>query len=275
MNLFGLSKEDVAWIRDNIDELKNVVSNRSRPGMENSWAEAEDHQAPEVYIAYPQDDPDEDAQGGTGTGTFWKRNPSISIPGIVRATSVGEYDVISSAKCDLYRIVKNTVSGEDELKPVCGTTNKEACFRRVYNASDQSIVDSYLLAIRDKYGRFMAIQGASGLVKCMLAEDHPGRHTPGATSYEFKVWPGKWCPNQRAWMFDCEDESETWDAVDSFYGGSNFTYPDKYSQIWTVIKPAPGCRDDIVYDAVTGDCDSDNDCETWELPCTDATGTGS
>jgi hypothetical protein len=269
MNLYGLTEADLRWLKTNIAELREVVANRSRPGMESSWSDREDHQAPEVYIAYPQDQP----ETGTSTSTgAWSRPESIVIPGITLATTETDYDIIHSDKCDLYKIIYD---GSDYvLKPVCGRDNKEECFRRVYNPTESAIANQYVLTIRDKYGNFMALP-SSKLVKCMLAENHPGRHTPGDRTKEFDVWPGTWCPDQLCWKFNCDDPDELWTAVDDFNGGTSFTYPNKYAQGWFQIMsadPSLSLRDDIVYAAVTGDCESDDECTDWQLPC-EPTGT--
>ena len=268
---YDFSDSDMRVLRELIRESKASIRNvRSRPQQEHAYSEAEDHQAPEVYIAYPRDDPDMDDEGGTGTGTYWERNPALKIPGIIRATDAEEFDKIYAANCDLYRII---VEGTQpyEIRPICGRDNKEECGKKVFNVSESSIVDSFAIAIRNKGGQYLSLP-THQMVKCMLAEDHPGRHTPGDSDYEFDVWPGVWCPYDRAWRFPCDDDTMVWTATDSFYGGSTFdTWPDKYSQCWCVIKPAPGLRDNICYSVVTGDCESDDDCTTWQLPCSTGT----
>ena len=270
MPAYYLTEQQVKWLQELLDAHRNTIQGggQLRQDTERSWDAQEDHQAPEVYIAYPQDDPDADSTAGAGTGTYWQRTPSIVIPGIQRATTEEEYDKISYGLCDIYRIIPEGADKEDELRPICGRSQKEECRQRVYNLSETSIVDRFVAAIRDKFGNYIAIQSSGNLIKCMLAEDHPGRYTPGDTDKIFKVWPGTYCSKTPGWLFPVDDDAEKWDCVDTF--NEIDPWPRKYSQLWCIVMPADPSlelRDNIVYHAVSGDCSYADDKNSWKLPC--------
>jgi len=100
------------------------------------------------------------------------------------------------------------------------------------------------------------------IVRCMLAEDHPGR------GIKFEVWPGTWCPNEDKWRYDCSDAGAVWDAIDWFYADPEIV-PEKYAQGWFQIRSSKYGRDGKVYACVTTDCDSDGSCDDHKLPCID------
>lgn len=266
MNLNFLTDEQVAILQELINQHRRTITGgQFRNLSESAWSDKEDHQAPGVYVCYPIDDPDSDEVGGTGSGTYWKAAPSLIIPGIVRTATSDGYDEIFRQKCRVYRILANP-SDETrfQLHTICAKEEKDECYQWVYNLSETSVADQYVTAIRDAYGNFIA-QPNTAPVKVMLAEDHPGRHTPNLNSKRFKVWPGRYCAEVEDWLFDVDaGEDDQWDAVDNWNPVTGFVWPDKYAQAWTYIKSAPDAKDGIIYHVYTGDCEAASP-TPWDL----------
>jgi hypothetical protein len=168
MPYYFLTEEDHRLLQEFIRQSKrHRINTPSRPGTERSWDIAEDHQAPEVYVAKPQD------PGGTGTGT----GDGSGIPGLTRATGTASYDEPGVAACDIYKIYDN--NGTPELRPIDGLE------RQVYNVSDAPIPQDWITTYRTKGGAWVT-PPIPGLIGFMLAEDHPGR------GIAFEVWLGQW-----------------------------------------------------------------------------------
>ena len=150
------------------------------------------------------------------------------------------------------------IDGEDNTKTLVETDEE----RRIYNLELAAVPgDSFVNTALTLHGTRHAMPTV-GLVRCMLAEDHPGR------GVKFTVWPGTWCQNEDKWRFDCENTAAVWDAIDWFYAVTEII-PDKYAQGWFTIKPSKYGRDGIIYDCIVTDCDSDASCANHKLPCTD------
>jgi hypothetical protein len=126
---YWFTEQDAAVIRDLIRRVKgdreNVPVRTPSP-----QSEEEDFTTPEVYIAWP---------------------PAAGIPAM--ASGVGTApDVPGSATCDIYQI---QVDGSTpELIQVEGLT------RVVYNLSNAAIPQDWIVAGRDKFGRWLALGGA-------------------------------------------------------------------------------------------------------------------
>lgn len=139
-SLSALSDEDVAILQELINIHKGQLGNTpSRPPTERSWDEAEDHQAPEVYIAKPQTSAGipKLLETGTGTGTD---------------VSGSDFDEPGKAECDIYKIVVDSVSGDPELHPT-GLT------KIVHNLSPSDLDQDWILVIRTKAGKWIALLG--------------------------------------------------------------------------------------------------------------------
>ena len=141
--LFGLSTQDVAILQQLISIHKGQLANTpSRPPTERSWDEAEDHQAPEVFIAKPQTSGGIPRllPAGTGTGTDQ----------FGTTESGSAYDEPGKAECDIYKILTDSVSGDPELHQM--TPFKQV----VYNLSSTDLNQEWILIIRTKSGKWIA-----------------------------------------------------------------------------------------------------------------------
>ena len=125
-----LTDKDVAILQEVIDAYRGGRLNiPSRVPTEYSWSEKEDHQAPETYIAYPQE------EGGIPALT-----PNLG-------TAEDDYDEPGVATCDIYKIVD--VGGTPELQPLSGLE------REVYNLSENVVSQEWLTVTRDKFGSWL------------------------------------------------------------------------------------------------------------------------
>jgi len=158
MNLYGLTEADLRWLKTNIAELREVVANRSRPGMESSWSDREDHQAPESYVARPLDSYANYYSNNLGTGTG---GPDSLLPALVPATGTGsfDYDVPGMAKCAIYRVIDDAF-GNPTLRPL-GGAGSEDHYQWVYNVTTQSATNKFFPITRDKYGFWIPMLGGS------------------------------------------------------------------------------------------------------------------
>jgi hypothetical protein len=131
------SDDDRKILRRMLEEFKQQrVDSPVRALGERSFVEATDHQAPEVYVAVPQDEngiPALDV-AGTGSGT-WAGADSDDEPG--------------SGLCDIFQIV------DDVLVPT-------GFSETVYNLSGSAIVRDWILVVRDKYGKWFAVTAGGG-----------------------------------------------------------------------------------------------------------------
>lgn len=133
---FVLSESDVKIIQRLVDQAKNVpINSQIATDTERSFDEAEDHQAPETYIALP---------------------PVNGIPGnSVAYSGSGLENTPGSAECDIYQIVYK--AGEMILKPVVNLR------RTVYNVGSVGIAQDWIPVSRDKYGRWLVIAAAGAV----------------------------------------------------------------------------------------------------------------
>jgi len=206
--------------------LKSVVQ---RVGQlpQNSPTATKTHlfQAPEVYIARPQ----------TADG----------IPGLGAAPGTGTSpDMPGEANCDIYRIkIPNSPGTSTDIQDpeLVQAVEKD---QKVYNISTADISQDWILAVKEKFGKWIAIPTAvsAGLFEFMLEEDHPGRGTL------FTVWIAVWNPATHAWDYDWDTTYECidWRTVDS--------YPDRSATGLGVWRPS-NAQGQIV-EVVSLDCDA-------------------
>jgi hypothetical protein len=144
-SLSALSDQDVAILQDLINIHKGQLGNTpSRPPTERSWDEAEDHQAPEVYIAKPQ----------TSAG-IPKLLPTDGTTGTGTDISGSLFDEPGKAECDIYQMLVDETSGDPELH-VIGLN------LLVHNLSSSDIDQDWILVSRTKFGKWVAIPTALG-----------------------------------------------------------------------------------------------------------------
>lgn len=123
-----LLKNLIALFRDN----RFNIPLKSK--FDDSFAGEEDHQAPEVYIARPQ----------TAEG----------IPGLIRGTDP-DPDIAGVATCDIYRILLNSM-GQAEIVGILELD------REVYNLSEDSIGQDWIIVHRDKFGYWLTQPPGTG-----------------------------------------------------------------------------------------------------------------
>lgn len=131
-----LSDNDVAVLRELVREWRGDRENQDRSPKypEN------DHQAPEVYVALTP-------PGGI---------PALMEPGL--GTGTGSGNEANFASCAIYRLlpVDGNLTAFD-LHPVFGLNHD------VYNLSETAVAgDSWVLAVRDKFGVWWAVPTATG-----------------------------------------------------------------------------------------------------------------
>jgi hypothetical protein len=107
--------------------------------MERSFAEAEDHQAPETYIAKPQtvDGIPKLLPSGSGTGTD---------------VSGSAYDEPGKADCDIYQILIDGTTGDPELHLI-------GLNLTVYNITESDLDQAWIVVTRTKFGKWVAVTG--------------------------------------------------------------------------------------------------------------------
>ncbi len=142
------SEQDRVILQDLINIHKGQLQNTpSRPPTERSWDEAEDHQAPEVYIAKPQTSAGIPkllpTDGSTGTGT--------DISGSL-------FDEPGKAECNIYKILVDDTSGDPELHSMGFT-------KIVHNLSPSDLDQDWLLVTRTKAGKWIATPSAAGNIE--------------------------------------------------------------------------------------------------------------
>lgn len=137
MPLHFLTDEEVALLQRVIDaHHKNRINTPSRPPTERSFSDREDHQAPETYIAFPQD------EDGIPALT-----PNVG-------TADDDYDEPGVATCDIYRII--VTDGTPKLQPISGLE------REVYNLSENAVPQAWLTVTRDKFGQWLPFDPGTG-----------------------------------------------------------------------------------------------------------------
>jgi len=177
------------------------------------------HQAPEIYVAKPQE--------------------SSGIPAMTPAAGTATFDEPGEALCDIYQIV--VTAGVPEIQP----TGLE---KTVYNVSTTAIDQVLVVVKRDKYGRWLAEApgtGGSELVECCLAEDHPGR------GVVFDVNVGTWNSATHGWDYT---GTGTEKAIDWRYG---VPYPSGHPR--GLFVPRASAEYGTIYECVSLDCEDPGD----------------
>jgi len=85
------------------------------------------------------------------------------------------------------------------------------------------------------------------LIRCCLAEDHPGR------GIVFEVYPGTWSSATHSWTYSAEKEK----AIDWWYSD---TGPYPLAGATGIFVPRASDEYGTIYAAVSGDCDSPGSC---------------
>lgn len=133
--------EEVRLIQKMIDRERRQVVNQSPNLVTDRWDQGEDHQAPETYVA---------------------AIPADGIPGKDDVDDYGDYpyseyqeDLVGSAECDIYQIVKE--GSFWKLREVTGLS------KTVYNFGDQAIDGPGFVPItRDKFGKWLVLSSTGG-----------------------------------------------------------------------------------------------------------------
>ncbi len=238
MPLFALSEQEVALLQKLLNLHKGQLGNvqGSRPPTEQSWGDGEDHQAPEIYLAKPQD--------------------SEGLDGITRAsgTASDDYDTAGKGTCDIYRIVEDT-PGIPEIHQI------EGLQKEVYNVG-QPMPQDWLVVLRSKVGKWLGIPVGISFVGFELAEDHPGKGIP------FDIRLGVWSPDTLQWTNSagCYDQGLA-KAIDWRFGvpypeecatglgmwmsavdfltaegtGTSEVADERIVEVWTLDCESPGC----------------------------------
>lgn len=131
-----ISDDDWEILKRLVESNRNLLQSPiTRPTANGQYLDGDDSMAPEVYIALPPADgiPGLDSVA-TGTGSD---NPPT------------EGDRPGHASCNLYRII------DGELKLMSGIS------RTVYNLSESTIPQDWILVQRDKAGKWIAVVGGS------------------------------------------------------------------------------------------------------------------
>jgi hypothetical protein len=135
MPLVDFSEEDIRLLQDVVRIAKDGTLNKVlRSLQDDNYLDELAHQAPEVYIGYPQE--------------------SEGIPELVKGEE-GNPDKPGYGTCDIYKIVDNA-SEEPELIQV------DNLDKVVYNLSESVIDQDWLVLDRTKFGRWVTRPPGSG-----------------------------------------------------------------------------------------------------------------
>lgn len=92
------------------------------------------------------------------------------------------------------------------------------------------------------------------LARLMLAENHPG------WSEVFMCYKGVWNSLTTCWDFDCDDDCDNWVyAIDWFWGGDYFTYPDAGAT--GIFWEHPSDDFGTIWECVSMDCEAYVSCD--------------
>ena len=230
--LFTASAADRAILQGLVEaEVQRQINRAQRPPTEHAWSEGEDHQAPEVYAGLA---PTGGIPGWTGI-----------LPGV--------------ATCELFRIQSSIDPAE--------LAEIEGFQRPVYNISPLAVsAGSYFPAIRTKGGPWIAGDN-QGLVRCCLAEDHPGY------AERFTAYRGTWDKTTGAWSYGATVDDATLVTCIDWWNSDDGPYPEMSATGLFLPRPSDVSGDlgGVLYEAVTMDCDCPGGC--FGATCT-GTGTG-
>ena len=152
-----LTSKEVQLIQGLLDEARGRRLNTPSRYDE----EGEDWLPPEVYVAWPQSE--------------------LGIPALefVGTAGPGGNDVAGHGLCDIYQIV--LTEGDYELQPVEGFSH------RVCNVSTVVIPQEWILVVRTKYGKWIAVAPREGLNVFELEEDWVPPVSPYDNRYAIKA----------------------------------------------------------------------------------------
>lgn len=136
------SDDDMRLLQDLVrDKREGRLNAPYRSRHTDSMSDLESPQAPEVYIAYPQE--------------------STGIPALTRGNGTSP-DIAGSAVCEIYQILNNgsdpeivAITGKDEL---------------VYNISPTAYDQDWVTIYRDKFGRWLTTPVPGGGTQIVRAE---------------------------------------------------------------------------------------------------------
>lgn len=230
MDVFFLTEKE----RDLLQRLLDT-SRRAKGAPVGSANIPSDAPSPEVYVAYPQE-----ASG----------IPALTVlPG----TGSGGYDQPGSATCDVFQLVDD--GSTPDLQPVSGFS------KTIYNLSTTAVPQDWFLAVRDKFGAWIASVSSGGgadLVECCLAENHPGR------SIVFDVYVGVWDPGRNGWDYSGTGTGGIAKAIDHRYGMPS----DPLEGAKGLFIPRTSTTFGTIYECVSLDCSAPPE------GCSDTVGTG-
>lgn len=152
--------------------------------------------APEVYIARVQNDPDTDEEG--------------SIPSLANAGTGEDYSHPGCAVCDIYKVVESESETYTwDLVPISDLSYP------VFNISKSSIGSTWIPVIRDKSGRWLAIYTEADIHFELKADKVPG--TEAAAYPLIDDGSGGEEPDTEADTFDVFDQTlgKQWRALGS------------------------------------------------------------
>jgi len=142
-NGYALSKQDVETLREVVRIVRsNPQLLKNRSSSISTARDVEDHQAPEVYIAYPQESSGIPELAHVG---------SVSGSG---TTMVAPRDMPGKARCDIFKITR-----DDQGNPVLVPIQKSVT---VYNLTTSQLDQDWLVVVRDKSGNWLATTGGGG-----------------------------------------------------------------------------------------------------------------
>jgi len=129
---YVLSAEDVAILREVVAIVKSDPTRlKNRSNSTYGAREVEDHQAPETYIAVPQDE-----------------------NGIPALTESGDGDIPGIGVCDIYRV------GTDAFnEPILQEIGRSV---KVHNVTLSELEKKPMGVTRDKFGKWLAMSGGGG-----------------------------------------------------------------------------------------------------------------
>lgn len=201
-----LSFDDLVILRWLVQEKrKEQKSPINRQGI----APGDDtHQAPEVYIALPQE--------------------STGIPAMTRGigTGSGGTDTPGSATCDVYKIVD-------------GELESTGLSKEVFNLTDSAIPHDWILILRDKFGRWVVPPVGSAAVRFQITQSGVGTGTgtddDAAAVYRTSHPSGLYAQQVSAGdVANGSDELIYADKVRAVYATGDVVWCEKLDGVWQI-----------------------------------------
>lgn len=174
------------------DIIQKLITDSKAPNPLNADQFEQLATAPDVYIAKPVDDIPKLLSGCIpGTGTI--------ICGTGSAESGSAYDEPGVAICNLYKIIVNYTTGDPELHQMLKD-------QKVYNLDSTDVETTWILAVRTKWGNWIAIPNRPRSVKFELLQTlakFPNPIVPVLAAY--RNWVTTLNNNHGGWETDCDD----------------------------------------------------------------------